>query len=177
MAAMISSAKMPRKKAAVDKSAIKLRDFIERLSSDYPDFNFAAGKREHWSPKDKVITFNAKQPFTNLRCGVLHELAHALLGHNNYQTDFELLKLESEAWELAAQIGKNYNITISHEHIQNCLDTYRDWLHRRSACPSCGMHVLQQSPKVYKCFNCHSRWRVSSGRFARPYRRSMNKKQ
>lgn len=148
--------------------------FIAKLKADYPNFNFIAGKQEHWSPKRRAITFNATQPLDNLRFGVLHELAHALLEHHNYQTDFELLKLESEAWELAAQIGKNYNVTISQEHIQNCLDTYRDWLHRRSACPACGMHVLQRSAKVYKCFNCHKEWHVSSGRFVRPYRRSIS---
>lgn len=165
----------------ISKTSIKTLDksrkaeadkFIAKLRRDYPDFNFTSGKQEHWSPKLKTITFITDQSLADLRYGVLHELAHALLGHNNYQTDFELLKLESQAWELAAKIGQNYAVIISQDHIQNCLDTYRDWLHHRSACPRCGMHVLQQSSKFYRCFNCHKKWQVSSGHFARPYRHS-----
>lgn len=150
----------------------KVDAFITKLAVDFPDFVFKAGKQEHWSPKDRTIIFNSKQPIEDLQYGVLHELAHGLLGHENYQTDFELLKLESQAWEKAAEIGKKYKISISDDHIQNCLDTYREWLHRRSACPNCGMHVLQESPKTYKCFNCHKEWKVSSGRFVRSYRKS-----
>ncbi|MBI2589164.1 hypothetical protein HYW35_03100 [Candidatus Saccharibacteria bacterium] len=166
---------MPRKKITQGSSAKDAKAFIKHLNSDYPDYGFIAGKQDHWSPRNKTINFNQGQTLTNLQYAVLHELAHALLRHDNYQTDFELLKLESEAWQLAAQIGKNYNVSISQDHIQNCLDTYRDWLHRRSACPSCGMHVLQQSPKIYKCFNCQAQWHVSSGRFVRPYRKTINK--
>ncbi len=105
--------------------------------------------------------------------GVLHELAHAQLGHRNYHSDFELIKLESLAWELAAEIGRKYKVEIDDEHIQNCLDTYRDWLHARSLCPSCGMHVLQKDPHHYRCFNCGAQWRVTSGHFVRPYRLSV----
>jgi hypothetical protein len=107
---------------------------------------------------------------------VLHELAHAILDHSDYHGDFELLKLESDAWELAAKIGQSYNILIDDEHIQNCLDTYRDWLHRRSACPSCGTHVLQQDSAQYHCFNCNTSWHVSSGKFVRAYRKTIKTK-
>jgi hypothetical protein len=147
------------------------KEFIERLGQDYPDFRFQAGKQEHWSPKTKTITFSPDRSCF----GVLHELAHALLDHNNYQSDFELLKLESDAWELAVKIAQKYNILIDEDHIQNCLDTYRDWLHRRSACPSCGTHVLQKDPNNYYCFNCNTSWRVSSGKFVRAYRKTITK--
>jgi hypothetical protein len=147
-------------------------DFIKRLSQDYPGFIFKAGKQEHWSPKTKTIIFNPNRPCF----GVLHELAHAILDHSDYHGDFELLKLESDAWELAAKIGQSYNILIDDEHIQNCLDTYRDWLHRRSACPSCGTHVLQQDSAQYHCFNCNTSWHVSSGKFVRAYRKTIKTK-
>lgn len=153
-------------------SSSRPKQFIDRLSQDYPDFQFVHGAQEHWSPKTSTITFNPAQKPQQIRYGVLHELAHALLGHQNYQSDFELLKMESEAWHLASKIGRKYGVKISEDHIQNCLDTYRDWLHRRSQCPSCGMHVTQESASTYHCFNCGTNWRVSSGRFARPYRRT-----
>jgi predicted RNA-binding Zn-ribbon protein involved in translation (DUF1610 family) len=145
--------------------------FVAKLAADYPQFTFKPGNQEHWSPKTKTITYEAGSTADNLRYGLLHELAHALLDHDSYHSDFELLKLESLAWQKAAQVGKKYGINIDEEHIQNCLDTYRDWLHRRSKCPTCGMHVLQKDAKTYNCFNCGASWQVSSGRFARSYRR------
>lgn len=147
--------------------------FVSRLSKDYPAFRFRPGREEHWSPRSKTITFRLDQPPKQLYFGLLHELAHALLGHSNYQGDFELIKLESQAWQLASQIGAKYDIAIDDEHIQTCLDTYRDWLHRRSTCPACGTHVLQRDSSTYQCFNCQSIWRVSSGRFVRPYRKTI----
>jgi predicted RNA-binding Zn-ribbon protein involved in translation (DUF1610 family) len=144
---------------------------VKKLANDYPEFTFKAGAQEHWSPKTKTITYEVNQNDEFLSYGLLHELAHALLGHSNYKSDFELLKLESLAWQRAAKIGLKYGVKIDDEHIQNCLDTYRDWLHRRSKCPTCGIHVMQSNVNTYKCFNCGSSWQVSSGRFARSYRK------
>jgi hypothetical protein len=149
------------------------RDFISKLSRDYPDFKFKPGDQDHWSPKSQTITYSKAEPLEKMCCGILHELAHAVLDHTSYNSDFELVKLESEAWNLAAEIGHNYGVEIDDEHIQNCLDTYRDWLHRRSACPRCGTHVLQKDVKHYQCYNCQATWQVSAGRFVRPYRLSV----
>ncbi len=126
--------------------------FVDQLKKDYPNLKFKEGKQEHWSPKTGIITYNPAHPCY----GVLHELAHATLKHANYHADFELLKLESEAWELASKIGKTYGVKIDDDHIQNCLDTYRDWLHKRSSCPSCDTHVLQKNSGHYHCFNCQA---------------------
>ena len=145
---------------------------VKKVAADYPQLKFKPGPQEHWSPKTKTITYEAGSDSQHMGYGLLHELAHALLDHSNYHSDFELLKLESQAWQTAAKLGRSYGIEIDDEHIQNCLDTYRDWLHRRSKCPTCGMHVLQNDPETYKCFNCGASWHVSSGRFARSYRRS-----
>src|SRR3972149_3384023 len=144
--------------------------FIDRLRADYPHFKFKPGKQVHWSPKSNTISYNRRESPRQLKYGVLHELAHALLGHSSYQNDFELLKLEALAWELAAKIGRKYKIVLSNDHIQNCLDTYRDWLHQRSRCPNCGMNSVQKDSFTYRCFNCQAIWQVNSGRFVRPYR-------
>jgi hypothetical protein len=152
-------------------SKTSAKDFISRLRKDFPEYSFEPGKQDHWSPKSNTITYKASAALKDVQYGVLHELAHARLGHYTYHNDFELLKLESQAWELAAKTGKKYGVVISNEHIQDCLDTYRDWLHARSRCPACGMHVLQKDPHHYHCFNCRTQWQVTSGRFVRPYRR------
>ena len=163
--------------AVTSTSASKADIFIARLRKDYPDLSFIEGHQEHWSPKNQSITYNPHQAYKHLSHGLLHELAHALLGHSNYGSDFELLKLERDAWDLADKLGKHYGIRIDHDHIQNCLDTYRDWLHRRSACPTCGTHVLQRDSHFYQCYNCQTTWKVSSGRFVRPYRKMLKTKQ
>lgn len=138
---------------------------------DFPNANFKVGPRDYWSPKNQTITYNPSQPWKKFYYGVLHELAHALLDHSTYKSDFELLKLESDSWDLALKMGKKYSLPISPDHIQNCLDTYRDWLDRRSTCPNCGTHATQKDSRRYHCFNCRTVWQVSNRRFARPYRR------
>ena len=147
-----------------------LKRFIARLKKDYPNFKFKSAKLENWSPKTRTISFDNRQPEQQIKYGLLHELAHEILEQKNYSSDLELLKMEAQAWHLAAKIGRKYRVKINEEHIQNCLDTYRDWLHKRSECPICGMHVIQQNVSTYKCFNCGQTWQVSVQRFARPYR-------
>jgi predicted RNA-binding Zn-ribbon protein involved in translation (DUF1610 family) len=158
---------------AMTTSSSLSKKFVSRVAKDYPQFKFSPGPQEHWSPSTGTITYSQTEPLDELRYGLLHELAHALLGHNTYRSDFELLKLESQAWELAAKIAKEYRVKLDPDHIQDCLDTYRDWLHRRSKCPTCGMHVLQKDAVSYKCFNCGTTWQVSHRRFARAYRRKI----
>lgn len=145
--------------------------FLSRLRADYPQFRFRRGTQDYWSPGSKTIIYNGERPLVDLEYGLLHELAHALLNHRNYTSDFELLKLESEAWQTASTIAKNYGIEINEDHIQACLDTYRDWLHRRSSCPKCSMHVFQEDYDHYSCFNCQTKWSVGSDRFVRAYRK------
>ena len=149
----------------------KIEEFVTHLKKDYPEFSFKPGNHDVWSPRSNTIFYNPGRQLKKLQYSLLHELSHAILNHKNYTNDFELLKMESEAWHKAAEIGRNYNVDISDEHIQNCLDTYRDWLHRRSMCPSCGMHVLQKDAKTYHCFNCRTEWSVTDKRFSRAYRR------
>lgn len=158
--------------AVTSSSNKKSADLVDKLARNYPDLRFEEGAQEHWSPKTQTITYNPAELYTKFSYAILHELAHALLHHNTYGSDFELLKLESEAWSLAAKLGKGYGVDITDEHIQNCLDTYRDWLHRRSSCPKCGLHVLQKDSSSYQCYNCQTQWHVSSGRFVRPYRQT-----
>lgn len=161
---------------ASNKKQVKIDGFVVQLKKDYPQFKFKHGANDVWSPSNKTIFYNFNLPLRKLQYSLLHELSHALLGHTDYTNDFELLKMETEAWHKAAEIGQKYDVEISNDHIQNCLDTYRDWLHRRSACPKCGMHVLQSSPTHYRCFNCQTEWSVTDKRFTRAYRRLFHAK-
>lgn len=104
------------------------------------------------------------------RWALIHEVAHAVLDHQGYKTDAGLLMLEVEAWEKARELGSGLKVEIEAEHIQECLNTYRDWLYARSTCPTCMLNSLQVEETEYFCLNCSTRWSVSGARFCRPYR-------
>jgi hypothetical protein cdiviTM7_01560 len=98
---------------------------------------------------------------------LLHEIAHAKLGHRNYQYDIQLIEMERAAWEYAVDtLAPKYDLTLSmdDDNIQDSLDSYRDWLHKRSLCPHCSAVGLQTTSSSYKCINCHSEWRVNQAK-------------
>ncbi|MDQ2972976.1 MAG: ImmA/IrrE family metallo-endopeptidase [bacterium] len=148
---------------------------IDTLKTDFASLNFEPGKIFYWSPKHRTIYFNPAKKDEKSDWSLIHEVSHAVLEHENYNSDFELLKLEVEAWEKAKNLASNYDIKIDNEHIQDCLDTYRDWLHARSRCPVCDSRGLQVEPKQYQCSQCGSKWQVSLARFCRPYRMQIKK--
>lgn len=148
---------------------------LSKLRADYPDIAFNEGELFYWSPKDNSVTYaNVSTQPEIAGWSLLHEVSHGILGHTGYSSDFELMQLEVEAWRHARKLAKRYGITIDPEHIQDCLDTYRDWLHRRSTCPECGTVSIQSDPRTYRCMNCSATWKVSNSRFCRPYRRLVN---
>jgi hypothetical protein len=138
-----------------------INNLLPILKKDYPEIKFKPGESFSWSSTKNTIFYTTHH--TNSEHGVwslLHELAHACLDHNDYSSDFDLIRLENETWQKACQIGKNYGISISSDHIQDCLDTYRDWLYKRAKCPVCGVVTLQNQDKSYRCFNCKTKWQV-----------------
>ncbi|HVV25769.1 MAG TPA: hypothetical protein VHC21_01945 [Candidatus Saccharimonadales bacterium] len=149
-----------------------MQALLKTLGERFPELRFRAGEQFSWSPDTGEIMYKAAAAGQKARWSLLHETGHALLGHHAYGADFELLRLEIDAWERAKLVAKEVGVTINEDHIQDCLDTYRDWLYKRSICPNCGTKCLQQDDFVhYRCFNCHTTWRVSASRFGRAYRR------
>jgi len=151
---------------------VLVKDLLKKLQKDFPDITFVSGEKFYWSPKDQTVYYDQSKKDDAAVWALIHELCHGVLGHKTYKTDFELLKLEVSAWDKAKEVATNYKIAIDEDHVQDCLDTYRDWLHARSKCPACGEHGLQDNKGKYECINCHATWNVSSERFCRPYRRS-----
>jgi hypothetical protein len=145
---------------------------LKALRRQFPELKFRAGQQFSWSPESGEIIYVAGATGRQAKWSLLHETGHALLDHRSYQADYELLRLEIDAWERAKTLAKEVGTTIDENHIQDCLDTYRDWLYKRSICPNCGTKCLQQDDFVhYRCFNCHATWRVTASRFGRAYRR------
>ena len=95
---------------------------LKKLRQDYPGLTFKADTLNHWSPETKQVFYKKNQPQPIRIWSLFHELAHALLTHTYYTSDFELLKLEVKAWDEAKILGLGYQIVIDEEHIQDCLD-------------------------------------------------------
>lgn len=134
---------------------------ISRLKSDFPTVNFAKSDIFCWSPKEQAIYYANASDSSSL----LHEVAHAALGHDSYRLDIDLIKMEREAWNyVAATLAPKYEVTISQDQVNTMLDTYRDWLHDRSLCPACEATGLQTEAKRYTCLACRGSWRVNEAR-------------
>ncbi len=144
---------------------------VNKLKNIIPDIKFVNGQSFRWSPATQTITYppNFKDRTVAI-WSLLHETGHAILHHRDYSSDVELLLLEVNAWGKAKEIGHKLHINIDENHVQDCIDTYRDWLHQRGTCPRCGVVSLQINSHTYRCHNCACEWHVTTSRFCRPYR-------
>jgi predicted RNA-binding Zn-ribbon protein involved in translation (DUF1610 family) len=148
-----------------------MTSLLVTVTNDFPGLVFASGEEFCWSPKTNTVVYSTLKSGPEANWALLHEVGHAVLEHHSYQSDLELISLESQAWEKAKELATRYGQIIDVDHIEDCMDTYRDWLHQRSACPVCTTRSLQQDAQHYHCHNCGQIWKVTSSRFCRPYRR------
>jgi hypothetical protein len=148
-----------------------MNELVPKLQQTYPDITFIKGEVFHWSPKNKQVTYpTSEAPKDNL--SLLHETGHALLKHTSYTSDMQLLKKEVAAWQKAVQLAPEFGVEIDNNYVQDCLDSYREWIHKRSSCPACSHKGIQRDPDTYLCLNCKTTWHVTIERFCRPYRRA-----
>lgn len=146
-----------------------MEPLVSLLRQDYPNFSYQQGAVARWSPATKTISYvdNAE---LSAKWSLLHELGHALLDHQSYESDANLLFKEVDAWDKAVGVATRYKLQIPDSYIQDCLDTYRDWLAKRSTCPTCNTIGLQRTQRLYSCLSCHMSWNVSHNQLCRPYR-------
>lgn len=141
------------------------------IMKQYPQFTFVKHAVFHWSPRENNVYYVEER--MNQESGLyqfFHEIGHALSNHVDYSTGIQLLKIETEAWERAQLEAQSYGITIKKSHIEHCLDSYRDWLHLRSLCPTCQTVSIESGKNQYRCFNCRQNWKVSKDQTTRSYR-------
>ncbi len=148
---------------------------LKQLQADYPALTFEAAETFYWSPQDHTVYFAQSDEISD-EWTLLHETSHGILGHTSFSSDFELLQLELAAWQKAKELAKKYDKNIDTNHVEDCLDTYRTWLYKRSLCPNCGLESPQKDEQTYSCINCSHSWRVSPNRLHRPYRVSQRTK-
>jgi len=145
---------------------------LQQFISDYPGIKFIESEDTYWDPHRQIIFYNhsTDKPSLDALYSVLHELGHVERQHTTYSFDIQLLLMEKEAWSTATKLGKKYGVDIDREYVEDCMDSYRDWLHKRSTCPSCKQNGIQSNELLYECLNCAQQWKVSVSRFCRSYR-------
>lgn len=140
-----------------------LASLIKKLKKDYPQLAFTFASDFRWSSSNQTVYIAAHAIDSAAFC--LHEVSHAILNHENYRHDIDLLKFERDAWEYAKhELAPRYGITITEQTIQENLDTYRDWLHARSTCPACRATGIQSGAHQYRCIACGQVWKVNEAR-------------
>ncbi len=147
-----------------DKLIAKLKKLDESIT-------FEPAKSYYWSPKNQTVYYQEGDSTEVGQWTLLHEVSHGLLQHTTYESDYELVLLELQAWDHAKKISKKFKIKIDEDHVQDCLDSYRDWQYKRSLCPDCDLGGVQIDQKTYSCLFCRGKWQVSEARFCRPYRK------
>lgn len=135
---------------------------ICNLKKDYPQFKFKQSDNFFWSSTENTIFYC--EDVDNRLVLLLHELSHALLGHDDYLYDIELITKERQAWDYAKILAKKYQVKIDNQIVQSNLDSYRDWIHQRSTCPKCRAIGVQSEKCVYKCPVCKQSWQVNEAR-------------
>lgn len=129
-------------------------DFWQRLQADFPDLRFTFGRKFAFRPPKTIVMEPENGRFWRLL--LFHEVGHAVLGHRDFGTDVERLKMEVAAWEKARELAEIYAVEFDEGMMEAELDTYRDWLHRKSRCPKCGLTRYQASGGEYHCPRCEN---------------------
>jgi ribosomal protein L37AE/L43A len=151
-----------------NKSLHTQTSLLKELAAAYPGLHFKPGHHYAWSAKTNTVSYkNAGAGETEDMAALIHEVAHADLAHSNFDDDFALLQLEVAAWQRAKVLAGEYGVHLDEDYIQDCLDTYRDWLHARAKCPTCGVVSLQAKGGIYTCFNCKTAWKVPKSQLCR----------
>jgi len=127
------------------------KQLLNSLASDYPQLIFRHGKKFAFHPPDTIVL---GPPHDNFALLTLHELAHATLKHKDFNLDVERLKIETSAWQQTKKLCHKYHIAWDEEFAEDNLDTYRDWLHKKSLCPTCNLSRYQDPSGTYHCPFC-----------------------
>lgn len=144
---------------------------MEIIASE-PDLLFVPNGYFAYDAALELINYDPSALNTNEgKLSLVHEIAHARLGHFHYGSDFELLLMEIDAWCLTRKLAKQYKLTLDKHFIDHCIETYDNWLSARSTCPSCQTFCLEDSPHQFHCFSCGTDWRVNQRKDRRTIRK------
>ena len=137
----------------MQKSSNDFPALLKTLEVSYPNIIFKPSHRFRFHPP-QTIFYDPKS--ANAHLLILHELGHALIDKNTYQTDIERLKIESEAWNQAKIIAESLQVTFDNDFAEQNLNSYRDWLHQKSLCKKCHLTRFQTPDGIYHCPHCEN---------------------
>lgn len=143
---------------------------LSKITADFPILDFIKNTNGDFRRQKNTIFYDDSEP--NVEAFLLHEISHATLNHQKYKRDIQLLTIEREAWDNALLLAKKYNVIIDEELIEDAMDSYREWIHKRSICPSCRQNGIEISKKVYKCYICYQEWTPNEAKTCRIYRKT-----
>lgn len=147
-----------------------MQGFFERVKADFDWIKFRVGHKfafraprtvffeDYRSESDvlkKSVQYNPNSTEQIFYLLLFHEIGHAVLGHKDFLTDVERLKMERAAWEEARKFCKKYDVFYDEDRVEREMDTYRDWLHSRSVCKTCGLTRFQTLDGQYHCPRCN----------------------
>ena len=146
------------------------------IVKQHPRIHFVSDTMFRWDPEANTVTYPKDSPQNEqFYYSLFHEIGHAELMHNNFTSDLELLKMERSAWDKASTVANTFGIEIASDHVETCMNTYRDWLYARSLCPNCKQCGIQTAKTQYSCAFCGGHWKVNVSRLCRVTRTTIKK--
>ncbi|MBQ6355310.1 hypothetical protein IJJ18_02745 [Candidatus Saccharibacteria bacterium] len=151
--------------SAVEPTRNSLVNLLNYLETAYPNFRFKVGNRFKFCYPNQISLENPENsaiPPAFFALQTLHELGHALCKHKDYNTDVSRLKIERAAWEAAKTAYEKLPDDLRNtfkwdkDYVEDSLDTYRDWLHKKSTCKTCGLTCYQTPDGKWHCPRCEN---------------------
>lgn len=134
-------------------------NLIANIQTVFPTITLQKSDHFAWNPESSTVFYDT----TDIE-KLFHELGHATLEHDAFSRDIDLIKMERDAWKKAHEIAAHFHQHISLDTQEDAMDSYREWLHARSSCPTCSQNGIQVSASEYRCPLCESTWRVNDAR-------------
>ena len=138
----------------------------------YSQHTFLPAAHFSYDAADEVINYFPQALKTNSgKIALLHEISHCELGHFHYVSDLQLYAMEIDAWLLTRKLAKKFNIPVEEDYIDECIESYNQWIEKRGTCPRCSTFCAQKTEVEFECYNCLTCWRVSADPQVRTQRR------
>lgn len=133
-----------------------MQNLVKKIAKNFPELQILEGERFKFSPPNQLFYGDDDE---NPELLLLHELGHYLTREIDYSTDIELLEIEAKAWNEARKLCEKYNVKYDEDFAEDCLDSYRNYLHYASLCKNCQLAGYQDNRGNYHCALCGATWK------------------